>query len=158
MKFLDTTTLNALLEGCFKRNYLNEATDIFKHHLQSPNCVDDNTTTIMIKGYCKGKAQNYPDGSAKAVNIDQVFKILEIMDEYEFPVNCTTYNTIIEYCVNADQTDKAWEILDHMFTHKISADKYTYCYLFKSIKSPHHKPYLSKALALAFSWKSSSEH
>lgn len=54
-KFLDTSTLNALLEGCVKKSYVDDAEKVYNIHLKAEGVVDVSTVSIMIKGYCKSK-------------------------------------------------------------------------------------------------------
>lgn len=55
LKFLNTTALNALLEGCIKKNYIRDAEMIFNYHLQAEGIVDETSASSLVKGFCKAK-------------------------------------------------------------------------------------------------------
>lgn len=179
-KYLTSFALNALLEGCVRKGYTNDIESIFKYHSQEKGIVDISTISIMIKGYCKNKQMdkalelcnsldNYnvePDtmlfeyfleGCAKNAAIDMAFDIFDIMQAKKIVVGSVSYNSIIEACIYSNNLDKGWKVLEIMESHGVSPDRYSYCFLFKGIKGPHHKRHLTKALNLIFESENSSE-
>jgi pentatricopeptide repeat protein len=175
LKFLNTPTLNALLECLVKKNYIRDAEDIFQYHLQASCVVDSTSASLMIKGFCKAKniqkalelwksLENYNieadeqfyshflEGCAKNTDIKIAFVVLELMESKQITPSCAIYNYLIEAWVSIDQMEKAWQVIEHMKDHGVTPDRYSYWFLFKGIKSVKYKKHLYKAIDLVLSW------
>lgn len=80
------------------------------------------------------------------------FDTLQLMKAQNQLPGCVVYNSLIEACVNNDEMDKAWSVIDHMCESNIEPDRYSYCFLFKGIKDHRYKTQLNRALELVYSW------
>eukprot|EP00826_Nyctotherus_ovalis_P041403 TRINITY_DN415_c0_g2_i1.p1 TRINITY_DN415_c0_g2~~TRINITY_DN415_c0_g2_i1.p1 ORF type:complete len:694 (+),score=132.19 TRINITY_DN415_c0_g2_i1:89-2170(+) len=122
---VDVEGFNELMEACVEANHFHAACRLFKEIKKQFSSVTPNLHTYDI--YLKGILESGSVGEG-------VDGILRDMEEYNLSPNASTFNRILEICVIAGSTSKAWKCFMTMMEYGLKPDCDTYKQIMQSIK------------------------